>query len=298
MFKPTLRLGSAGPAVRELQSLLNRLPTALKRLAEDGRFGPGTRGRVIEFQRQQQLSDDGVVGPLTWDGLLALINAHGAALVSAVISPAHETAARSAIVNVALQQLQAFGGFQPPASLLKPAIAGSLCANPLTRARQGGAQLAAIFTAAGVSSASKCPTISLKAEQMYQRAHTTTERNILDIPSWCGIFALYVLRVSGLRLSDWPLRWSIGTVQPKDEFRLLGASEAPLPGDLGIKLRHNGAVVNHHFVVVATGGDTVSSVDGNVGGRQEIQSRSYTRQEIHSSGGGFLRPLWERVLTP
>lgn len=296
MFKPTLRLGSVGPAVRELQSLLNRLPTALKRLVEDGQFGLGTRGRVIEFQKRQQLSDDGVVGPITWEALLALINSHGAALVSAIISPAHESAARSTIVNVALQQLKAFGGFEPPASLLKPAIAGALCANPLTRARQGGAQLAAIFTAAGVSSASKCPMISVQAEQMYQRVHTTAERNILDIPSWCGIFALYVLRVSGLRLSDWPLKWSIGSVQPKDEFRLLGASEAPLPGDLGIKLRSNGAVINHHFVVVAAGGDTVSSVDGNVGGRQEIQSRSYGRTEIRDSGGGFLRPIWERVL--
>lgn len=298
MFKPTLRIGSTGPAVRELQSLLNRLPTTLKRLAEDGQFGLGTRGRVIEFQQQQQLSDDGVVGPLTWEALLALINTHGAALVSAVISPAHEAAARSTIVNVALQQLAAFGGFQPPASPLKPAIAGALCASPITRARQGGAQLAAIFTAAGVSSASKCPTISVQAEQMYQRVHSTTERNILDIPSWCGIFALYVLRVSGLRLSDWPLKWSIGTVKPTDEFRLLGASEAPLPGDLGIKLRQHGAVLNHHFVVVAAGGETVSSVDGNVGGRQEIQSRSYTRAEIRDSGGGFLRPIWERVLKP
>jgi hypothetical protein len=296
MLKPTVRLGSAGNAVRELQSLLNRLPTSLKRLSEDGQFGLATRGRVVEFQRKQRLSDDGVVGPMTWDALLALINSHGAALVSAIVSPAHESAARSTIVNVALQQLATFGGFQPPASPLKPAIAGALCANPITRARQGGAQLAAIFTAAGASSAGKCPTISVKAEQMYQRVHTTAERNILDIPSWCGIFALYILRLSGLRLSSWPLRWSIGGVQPDDEFRLLGPSEAPLPGDIGIKLRHAGAVLNHHFVVVAASGETVSSVDGNVGGRQEIQSRSYTCREIRDSGGGFLRPLWERVL--
>jgi peptidoglycan hydrolase-like protein with peptidoglycan-binding domain len=296
MFKPTLRLGSAGTAVRELQSLLNRLPTTLARLAEDGQFGLGTRGRVIEFQQRQQLSDDGVVGPMTWESLLALINTHGAAVLGAIVTPAHESAARSTIVNVAMQQLEAFGGFQPPASLLKPAIAGALCANALTRARQGGAQLAAIFTVAGVNSASKCPIISLQAEQMYQRAHTTAERNILDIPSWCGIFALYCLRVSGLRMSDWPLRWSIGTVQPKDQLRLLDASDAPMPGDIGIKLRHQGAVLNHHFVVIAAHGDTVSSVDGNVGGRQEIQARSYTRKEIRDSGGGFLRPIWDRVL--
>ncbi len=296
MFKPTLRIGSAGPAVRELQALLNRLPTVLTRLAEDGQFGLGTRGRVIEFQKRQHLSDDGVVGPMTWETLLALISAHGAAVVSAIISPAHESAARTTIMNVALQQLEAFGGFQPPASPLNPAIAGSLCANPLTRARQGGAQLAAIFTVAGVNSASKCPMISAKAEQMYQRDHTTYERNTIDIPSWCGIFALYVLRVAGLRLSDWPLRWSIGSVQAKDELRLLGPSEAPMAGDIGIKLRDKGRVLNHHFVVVAAGGDKVSSVDGNVGGRQEIQSRSYTRKEIRDSGGGFLRPIWDRVL--
>jgi hypothetical protein len=295
MLKPILRLGSAGAAVRELQSLLNRLPTALARLQEDGQFGLRTRGRVVEFQQRARLTDDGVVGPLTWAALLELIRTHGSGVLEAIITPAQESAARTAIVNVALQQLEAFGGFTPPAGPLNPAIAGALCANPLTRARQGGMQLAAIFTVAGVSSASKCPTISVQAEQLYQRQHTAAERNMIDLPSWCGIFALYCMRMAGLKLSDWPLQYSIGSPKPADEFRVLGVQEAPMPGDIGIKLWHQGARLNHHFVIVGTYGDTIASVDGNVA-RQEIQSRSYTRREIRDSQGGFLRPIWDKVL--
>lgn len=36
----------------------------------DGRFGPGTKGAVKDFQVQAGLDDDGIVGPLTWRALL------------------------------------------------------------------------------------------------------------------------------------------------------------------------------------------------------------------------------------
>jgi hypothetical protein len=62
-----LRIGSIGKDVRELQSMLNgQPPTILDPLAVDGIFGPLTRGRVIEYQRNNNLAPDGIVGPLTW----------------------------------------------------------------------------------------------------------------------------------------------------------------------------------------------------------------------------------------
>jgi peptidoglycan hydrolase-like protein with peptidoglycan-binding domain len=54
----TLKRGSAGPMVAELQRLLG--------LVADGAFGPLTENAVREFQDDNALKVDGVVGPATW----------------------------------------------------------------------------------------------------------------------------------------------------------------------------------------------------------------------------------------
>jgi peptidoglycan hydrolase-like protein with peptidoglycan-binding domain len=59
---PALRDGSAGAAVRTLQSLLNNHGA---RLEIDGEFGPVTAGVVRAFQQANGLGVDGVVGPAT-----------------------------------------------------------------------------------------------------------------------------------------------------------------------------------------------------------------------------------------
>jgi peptidoglycan hydrolase-like protein with peptidoglycan-binding domain len=68
----TLKLGSTGEDVILLQKTLNtRPPTALPSLLVDGSFGPVTLVRVKEFQRNNGLWVDGVVGPITWGKLLS-----------------------------------------------------------------------------------------------------------------------------------------------------------------------------------------------------------------------------------
>ena len=68
--KPVLRQGSRGPAVRELQILLNaHLPGPIK-LATDGDFGRKTKDAVEAFQRKMKLNEDGVAGADTWRALL------------------------------------------------------------------------------------------------------------------------------------------------------------------------------------------------------------------------------------
>ena len=62
---PTVRYGSNGPAVEELQQKLNQAG-ASPPLVVDGIFGPLTRAAVVAFQQANALSPDGVVGPLTW----------------------------------------------------------------------------------------------------------------------------------------------------------------------------------------------------------------------------------------
>ncbi len=59
-----LRRGSLGDDVEVLQWLL--------RVAVDGDFGINTEAAVQAFQRQQGLTDDGVVGQVTWDKIQAL----------------------------------------------------------------------------------------------------------------------------------------------------------------------------------------------------------------------------------
>lgn len=59
--RPLLKMGSAGPAVEELQRALG--------LLVDGDFGPATKKAVIRFQRSKGLVPDGCVGTGTWIAL-------------------------------------------------------------------------------------------------------------------------------------------------------------------------------------------------------------------------------------
>ncbi len=64
---PTLRRGSTGPKVRELQTLLRNQgfdPGPI-----DGDFGPRTEAAVRNFQRSKGLVVDGIVGVATWTAL-------------------------------------------------------------------------------------------------------------------------------------------------------------------------------------------------------------------------------------
>ena len=66
----TLSLGSSGTGVTTLQYYLNyisRFIPTVPAVAIDGVFGEETRSGVIAFQRAYGLTDDGVVGEVTWD---------------------------------------------------------------------------------------------------------------------------------------------------------------------------------------------------------------------------------------
>lgn len=66
---PTIRSGSRGNFVRILQYLINFYGA---NLSVDGVFGGGTQRAVQEFQRQNNLTADGIVGRNTWNKLLNL----------------------------------------------------------------------------------------------------------------------------------------------------------------------------------------------------------------------------------
>ena len=60
-----IRQGSKGADVRAVQDVLNFHIRRLTPLDVDGDFGPLTHARVVEFQKSNQLSPDGIVGPNT-----------------------------------------------------------------------------------------------------------------------------------------------------------------------------------------------------------------------------------------
>jgi len=64
---PTLRRGSVGEAVEDLQALLNAKYGFS--LEIDGNFGKATEAAVKEFQQRNGLTPDGIVGPKTWAAL-------------------------------------------------------------------------------------------------------------------------------------------------------------------------------------------------------------------------------------
>jgi hypothetical protein len=63
---PLLLEGCRGPAVQQLQSMLNGDDPRLN----DGIFGPKTRALLKDFQAQRRMTIDGVVGLATWTALL------------------------------------------------------------------------------------------------------------------------------------------------------------------------------------------------------------------------------------
>ena len=69
-----LRIGSTGENVRRVQRCLNNISEThpqIPRIAVDGIFGANTLFAVVTFQQLFGLSTDGVVGPITWDRIMA-----------------------------------------------------------------------------------------------------------------------------------------------------------------------------------------------------------------------------------
>jgi hypothetical protein len=68
-WRPTIRKGSKGTVVREMQEMLDKLGYSLGICGIDGDYGTATAAAVRAFQSDNRLVTDGVCGPMTWDAL-------------------------------------------------------------------------------------------------------------------------------------------------------------------------------------------------------------------------------------
>ena len=312
MLRPLLRFGSQGPAVTLLQQALNLAESVLPKLTEDGAFGPKTQGRVFEFQGQNNLQKDGIVGPQTHATLEELYQ-----LIEKLIlpTPPEETAAREAIVKFARLAAAVMGWPEtapPPPDPTSQRIASRKgLGTPINpqgdQIRQGGFALAAIYGTAKHPFAPKCFTIPAEHIKFFRdNLKPTADEKNQRIPDWCGIFCLYAYRTAGLKMSDWPLRL-LG--KDREFVPVVKASEVK-PGDLGLISPFNGGR-NHHFLVGDINGNKIRSIDGNAGLFSSIIERNYTltrtspdaKGAFQISGGPqglepvlFVSPLWQMVL--
>ncbi len=67
-----VRLGDTGPGVKQIQTALAALGY---KVATDGSFGPQTAAAVKAFQKKSGITQDGIVGPVTWGKIQAATTA-------------------------------------------------------------------------------------------------------------------------------------------------------------------------------------------------------------------------------
>lgn len=86
--------------------------------------------------------------------------------------------------------------------------------------------------------------------------------------SWCGIFAVYVLRGVGIPVK-WKALQGIAPLEPYLEMCSYAKANEIEPGDICVK-----GTNQHHFIVHDRRGDTLFSYDGNLP-KQSIGERNY-----------------------
>lgn len=196
----TLRFGSRGPAVVELQNRLNTLaPLLVPQLAEDGIYGPKTFSRVKQVQKLGSLEPDGVVGPLTW-ALIANVLAGVVKLLGAA-DPANpfpvENPLRRAIATAAWQEWMNYG------ALVHARYASPIDPRNGRKFRQGHQRLLNYFRSAAPSAKQPGTTYYGDDNVTYLPPGFGQKDGSDSIPKWCGIFALWAVKSAGLGVGNW-----------------------------------------------------------------------------------------------
>ena len=158
-----------------------------------------------------------------------------------------------------------------------------------------------IFQLAGAKAVyvPRCPTISKKAEALWQKAtdDARATRNSEDLPAWCGIFCYYIYRCAGVDLGGWI---NHNNNMTSGRFRKMSDPAQAFKGCIGVEdgIRSGGR--NHHFIVMQNSEGTINSIDGNSFGpingdfsggvRSVIAPKTYSHQKLKQNNAYFLFP--------
>jgi hypothetical protein len=239
----TLRLGSFGPEVKQLQEFLNLLPTLLPRLLPDGRFGPKTHGRTMEFQKKSFLIPDGIVGPFTWAKLFELIAQIGPpGTLPGLGTPPGTTAGntqRATVVKLANTEATQGG--------VAAKLPGGKDSTNGRTLRMGHDKLLKYFRLAA-------PSVFNEDAIKY----LATPGQLAPCPHWCGIFALWAIKAANVPVGTWKMGFGISSVSG---FKQISKSKGQ-PGDVGYVHQP----FQHHFIIKEVGaGGSLVTVEGNGG---------------------------------
>ncbi|MBS1614766.1 MAG: DUF4157 domain-containing protein [Bacteroidetes bacterium] len=116
-------------------------------------------------------------------------------------------------------------------------------------------------------------------------AHPSVERHgpyVRDaMPSWCGIFVFWALHKAGVPMKPWQLG---GRVVTADAAYLPG--HIPQVGDIAYRQNYS-----HFAIVEKTSGNTVTTVNGNTAGEDNLGGQVQTRDHPLSDWTAFFDPL-------
>lgn len=114
------------------------------------------------------------------------------------------------------------------------------------------------------------------------RAIPDTKMGLRDaMPSWCGIFVFWALNKSGVPMP----KWKLGERMIKPEAART-PGEQPMPGDIAYRNAYS------HFAIVDTvNGATVTTVNGNTAGEDNLGGQVQSVDHPMSDWTAFFNPL-------
>jgi hypothetical protein len=86
------------------------------------------------------------------------------------------------------------------------------------------------------------------------------------LPDWCGIFALWAIKMAGLPVGTWIGGKGLGAVHGFSQLDLK-SGDSPQPGDVGFIDRPGLGFHQHMNMIYSVNDDTIATIDGNSNGR-------------------------------
>jgi hypothetical protein len=293
MARSTLKFGSRGPDVIELQTRLNASPsTRQPLLVTDGQFGGKTRSRVQEFQGNNHLIQDGVVGPKTWGRLQGTRpGIPGPPVPKTPPVPGNKPPAgstRSKIIKLAMAEVGKVSDRSTKVSKTKTI---NTRAGESLQERFGWTRLqhymdgsmrnpppwGSIFPAKFTSKQTgRTHTLTqlegVQCVNMRVPLHGQLSGGAWNGLQWCGIFATWVLVQAGLKV-EWVNIKGITEKTSGQVKREFGGKNIQ-PGDVCVIAR-----ASHHFIITEVNGSSLKTIAGN-SQFQEVTPEVHTVNEI------------------